>query len=59
MTVPNATVEYVEEDGFVQVVSDQFYDPGLDPASEYARDWVRRNKRPHQPHMAYSCGRPL
>lgn len=62
--VPNATVEYVDESGRV-IATEQFRDPGLDPTSVYARDWLRRAQqpnqppRPYQPHMAYGCGRPL
>lgn len=58
MTVPNAVVEYVDGSGRV-VARDEFYDPGLDPASDYARDWVRRNKVAYVRHLAYQCGRPI
>lgn len=55
---PNAIVEYVDDTGAVVMV-DRFYDPGLDKESAYTRDWMKRNREPFTPHLAYGCGRKL
>ena len=58
MNRPNAIVEYVEEHTGRVVAVDEFYDPGLDETSWYAREQKSRGMW-RGPHLAYGCGRPL
>lgn len=53
----NAEVDYIDEQGKV-LVTLKFYDPGLDPSSEYARQQMATG-RWRGLHMAYRCGRPI
>lgn len=56
---PNAIVEYISETTRAVLEVDRFYDPGLDPTSDYSREWMKRTGKPFWPHMAYGCGRAL
>ena len=55
---PNAIVEYVDWRTHEILGTDDFYDPGLDENSWYAREQKARGVW-RGPHLAYGCGRPL
>ncbi len=59
MEPDNAEVDYVSAETGALIVTLPFYDPGLDPKSQYTKGSTsRRIGGRERPHMAYSCGRP-
>ncbi len=54
----NAVVEYIDQKGQI-VATEHFYDPGLDPDSDYSRERAKQLNVAFVRHMTYGCGRPL